>query len=151
MKKILLVTIIALMASSFTYAGGLNWYSWNEGYELAKKENKPMLLFLYLSWCDQSKRMEKVTLMNEEVVALINQGYVPVKIDFDVIIKGKDTYNKDGKELTGMELLKSLVPPGPVGAPASIIFTVGSETKVLEMGLKDPEEMKKFLTDNMKK
>lgn len=150
MKTIFVLVLTVLMSYSIGNSQEIKWYSWNEGYELAKKENKPMLVFVYASWCDQCKRMDTKTFKNEEVVALVQKGYVPVKVETDNAMKGNDVFKKDGKELTGKDLLKMLV-SGPLGVPLNIIFTTGSETKVKIEGLQDPAEMKELLTANSKK
>jgi uncharacterized protein YyaL (SSP411 family) len=151
MKTIYVLVLTVLMSYSIGNGQEIKWNSWNEGYQLAKKENKPILLFVYAKWCDQCKRMETKTFKNEEVVSLVDKGYIPIKLDIDVAMKGNDIYKKDGIDLKGMELLKTLVPPGPLGIPLNIIFTSGSETKVMISGLKDFEEMIELLTANTKK
>lgn len=151
MKKSFVLSLIALVFSSFTSVEKVNWYSWDKGYELAKKEKKPILMFVQATWCDMCKRMDTKTFTNEEVVAIINKNYIPIKLDIDVVMKGKDVFKKDGKEISGKELLLSFVPPGPLGIPLNIIIVTDSEKNEMISGLKDPIEMKEILLTNCNK
>jgi len=151
MKSTFVLALTVLMTYSIGNSQEIKWYSWSEGYEIAKKENKPMLVFVYAKWCDKCKRMDTKTFKNEEVVSLIDKGYVPIKLDIDVATKGNDIYKKDGKDLTGKELLKTLVPPGPLGIPLNILVSADYQTKEMIEGLKDSEEMKEILTTYSKK
>lgn len=50
------------------------------GREVAKEENKPVLLFFYTPFCDYSQKMMKETFSNEEVLKL-SQEFICIKID----------------------------------------------------------------------
>ena len=151
MKSIIVLVFTVLMTYSIGNCQDVKWNSWNEGYELAKKENKPMLVFVHATWCDKCKRMDTKTFKNEEVMSLIDKGYIPIKLDIDIAMKGNDTYKKDGKDITGKELLQTMVPPGPLGIPLNIILSTDYQSKEMIEGLKDSEEMKEILTAYSKK
>jgi uncharacterized protein YyaL (SSP411 family) len=52
-----------------------------EGLEIARREHKPMLLFVNVSWCDKCQRMDKKVFTNKEVNPLITENFIAVKMD----------------------------------------------------------------------
>jgi len=150
MKRILLLSLIALIICSFTKADKLKWYSWDEGYKLAKKENKPVLVFLQASWCNTCKRMNDKTFADKEVISLVQENFIPVKLDIDTAMKWKGFYYIDEKDYTGMELLIKLFSGLQLGVPTTLIWTPGSDKKEKIAGLQTPEELKEILLANIK-
>jgi len=60
----------------------VDWYPWGEeAFEKAKKENKPIFLSVGYSTCHWCHVMERECFEDEEVAALLNQGFVSVKVD----------------------------------------------------------------------
>src|SRR6266702_2207092 len=60
----------------------VDWYPWGaEAFERAKKENKPIFLSIGYSTCHWCHVMERESFENEEVAKLINQWFVPIKVD----------------------------------------------------------------------
>jgi len=60
----------------------VNWYGWNnETLELAKKENKIILVSIGYSACHWCHVMEHESFENEEVAAIMNQHFINVKVD----------------------------------------------------------------------
>lgn len=57
--------------------------SYDRGLEIAKNENKPLLLYFWASWCPWCKKMDSEVLSNSAVVKTISQNFVPLKIDID--------------------------------------------------------------------
>lgn len=151
MKRILLLSLIALVVSSFSSDGMLKWYSWDEGYKLAKKENKPVLIFLQASWCNTCKRMNDKTFTDKEVVSLLQKNYIPVKLDIDTAMKGKGFYYIDEKDYTGMELMLKFFPGPQLGVPTTLIWNPVTDKKETKAGLQTPEELKEMLLANIKK
>jgi len=60
----------------------VNWYPWgDEAFSLAKEKNKPVLLsigYLTCHWCNV---MEEESFSDPVVAALINETFVPIKVD----------------------------------------------------------------------
>lgn len=73
--------------SAFIYKNndevGINFHqgSWEEALALAKKENKPIFLDLYASWCSPCKKMKAKTFSNEKVGTYFNKSFINVMID----------------------------------------------------------------------
>ena len=60
----------------------VNWYAWNsETLELAKKENKLILISIGYSSCHWCHVMEHESFENEEVAAVMNANYINIKVD----------------------------------------------------------------------
>jgi uncharacterized protein len=60
----------------------VNWYPWgNEALELAKKENKPILVSIGYAACHWCHVMEHESFENEATAALMNAHFINIKID----------------------------------------------------------------------
>ena len=60
----------------------VNWYAWNdEALELAKKENKLILISVGYSSCHWCHVMEHESFENEEVAAIMNANFINIKVD----------------------------------------------------------------------
>jgi uncharacterized protein YyaL (SSP411 family) len=62
----------------------VQWNEWgDEAFEKAGRENKPILLDIGAVWCHWCHVMDRESYENEEIARLINEHYVPVKVDRD--------------------------------------------------------------------
>ena len=136
MKKLIIFGLIALTTTSFSFAEELKWYSWEEGIERAKKEKKPLLVFIYAPWCHVCKKMSDKTFKAIDVVTTANQDFIPVK--FDIEKEGIYTYN--GKEYSGMELISKLSDNQFRGIPSTLFYFPGKDESYLEVGYKKADE-----------
>ena len=60
----------------------VHWLPWSkEAFEKAKKEHKPIFLSIGYSTCHWCHVMEKESFENEEIAKLINDYYIPIKVD----------------------------------------------------------------------
>ena len=60
----------------------VNWYAWNEeALNMAKKENKPILVSIGYSACHWCHVMEKESFEDEETAKIMNENFVNIKID----------------------------------------------------------------------
>lgn len=60
----------------------VDWYAWEEeAFTKAQKENKPVFLSIGYSTCHWCHVMEKESFENEEIAQLLNQNFVPIKVD----------------------------------------------------------------------
>jgi uncharacterized protein YyaL (SSP411 family) len=144
MKRIIFITLTTLVICSFTNVEELKWNSWNDGYELAKNENKPMLVFVHATWCHICKRLDDKTFNNEEVAAQIIKDFIPVKLD----IEAKENYIFEGKEITGKELLEQISKKTVMGIPTTLFYTPDGRKGTPVGGLMDTDEMKALLSEN---
>jgi uncharacterized protein YyaL (SSP411 family) len=63
-------------------ANPVDWYPWGEeAFEKAARENKPIFLSVGYSTCHWCHVMEHESFENEDVARLLNEHFVPVKVD----------------------------------------------------------------------
>ena len=62
----------------------IEWYPWSEeAFERARKEDRPVFLSSGAIWCHWCHVMAKECFYNEEIIALLNENFVNVKLDRD--------------------------------------------------------------------
>src|SRR5579862_279735 len=62
----------------------VRWNEWgNAAFEKAKNEDKPILLDIGAVWCHWCHVMDRESYENQEIARLINESYIPVKVDRD--------------------------------------------------------------------
>ena len=60
----------------------VDWYPWSErAFDKARAEDKPIFLSVGYSTCHWCHVMERESFENDEIAALLNQGFVSVKVD----------------------------------------------------------------------
>jgi uncharacterized protein len=60
----------------------VDWYPWgDEAFEKARREDKPIFLSVGYSTCHWCHVMEHESFENEEIAALVNRWFVPIKVD----------------------------------------------------------------------
>ena len=60
----------------------VDWYAWGpEAFEKARSEDKPIFLSIGYSTCHWCHVMERESFENEELAAVLNRYFVPVKVD----------------------------------------------------------------------
>jgi thioredoxin-related protein len=92
--------VLAQKAKSTTpKSAAVTWVSYDLGLENAKKENKPIMVDFYTSWCGWCKKMDKETFAHKDVSKLLSQDYVAVKLNAEsskkLKIGGQDLTERD--------------------------------------------------------
>lgn len=60
----------------------VNWHAWNDQtLKKAKMQNKPLLISIGYSTCHWCHVMEKESFTDDEVAAIMNEHFIPVKVD----------------------------------------------------------------------
>ena len=60
----------------------VDWYPWGEeAFEKAKREDKPVFLSIGYSTCHWCHVMEKESFEDDEVAKILNENFVPIKVD----------------------------------------------------------------------
>ncbi len=60
----------------------VDWYAWGpEAFEKSRRENKPIFLSIGYSTCHWCHVMERESFESEAIAAILNQFFVPVKVD----------------------------------------------------------------------
>ncbi|MSO56933.1 MAG: thioredoxin domain-containing protein [Acidobacteria bacterium] len=75
----------------------IQWRDWSpRAFEQAEAGKKPVLLSLVTAWSDGCAAMDQTTYANQDVVSLINTGFVPVRVDADRRPDVNERYNLGG-------------------------------------------------------
>ncbi len=62
----------------------IDWYPWSEeAFKKAEKENKPVFLSTGAVWCHWCHVMAKECFQDEEIVRLLNEHFISIKLDRD--------------------------------------------------------------------
>jgi uncharacterized protein YyaL (SSP411 family) len=62
----------------------IDWYEWGEAaFAKAQKEDKPMLLDIGAVWCHWCHVIDRESYENPAIAQIINENFVPVKVDRD--------------------------------------------------------------------
>ncbi|HWJ40920.1 MAG TPA: thioredoxin domain-containing protein, partial [Candidatus Limnocylindrales bacterium] len=60
----------------------VDWYAWGpDALERAKSENKPIMLSIGYSACHWCHVMERESFENDAIARLINENFIPIKVD----------------------------------------------------------------------
>ncbi len=63
-------------------ANPVNWYPWgDEAFQEAKEQDKPVFLSIGYATCHWCHVMEKESFEDQEVANLINENFIPIKVD----------------------------------------------------------------------
>ncbi len=121
-RQLVFITLFAFLAAGFVLADGetknnktespkkeeiknnkITWIPYDEGLAKAKEEDKHIFIDFTTSWCGWCKKMEKETFSRQEVIELVNENFVPVKVDGD----SKNLLDIEGFKITEKSLTKT--------------------------------------------
>ena len=75
----------------------IRWEEWGEAaFARAKSENRPILLVIGATWCHWCHVMDDTTWSHPRVAELVNERFVPIRIDTDLRPEVNDRYNQGG-------------------------------------------------------
>jgi uncharacterized protein YyaL (SSP411 family) len=99
----------------------VNWMAYDEGVALAKKANKHMFVDFTASWCGWCKKMEKETFNQPEVIAMLNDNFIPIKVwgdsESQLDIDGYKISEKDFANSRGVQGYPTFVFESPARQP----------------------------------
>jgi thioredoxin-related protein len=116
----------------------INWVRYDEGLELAKKENKKLLVEFTAKWCGFCKRMRTTTFRDPDIVALLDDYYVTSSIDGE----SRDTINIEGWITSERNLAKEY---RIRGYPTYWFLTPGGEKIAPVRGYRSKDELYNIL------
>jgi len=88
----------------------IRWRPWGpDAFQQAAREGKPILLAISAVWCHWCHVMDETSYSDEQVISLINERYVPVRVDNDQRPDVNARYNMGGWPSTAF-----LTPDGEV-------------------------------------
>ena len=76
---------------------GIAWRGWGkEAFEEAKEKDRPILLRLSAVWCHWCHVMDNTSDKDPRAIALLNERYVPIRVDIDKMPDVRERYNFGG-------------------------------------------------------
>ena len=132
-------------------AGLVQWRAWGpEALEEARTKDRLILLSLSAVWCHWCHVMDETTYSNEEIIAFINEHFIPVRVDADMRPDIDSLYNQGGWPSTAIltpqgEVISggTYIPPEEMLARlkrASALYS--SDRKMIASRLEDMKAMK---------
>jgi uncharacterized protein YyaL (SSP411 family) len=95
------------------------WLPWAaEAFARAARERKPVLLSITAAWCRACHEMDRTTYANAEVAALVDDRFVPVRVDADRRPDINERYNLGGWPTTAFLTPRGDVITGGTFVPA---------------------------------
>ena len=61
----------------------IEWLTYEEGLKAAEESGKHIVIDFSTAWCGYCKKMDRETFTNSKVIDLINNDFIPVRIDGD--------------------------------------------------------------------
>ncbi len=75
----------------------ISWREWDpEAFAAARAEGKPVLLTLGATWCHWCHVMDQTSYSDARVIALVNSGFIPIRVDVDQRPDISMRYNQGG-------------------------------------------------------
>ena len=103
MRRIILLTLLIIPIFSFsqgkTNNKEINWISLEKAQEYSSKYNQKILIYFYKHNCEYCEKMQKETLSDRNIINLINNNFLAVKIDS----RTKDTISYNEKKYTNQQ------------------------------------------------
>jgi thiol:disulfide interchange protein DsbD len=131
--------IQALTRAGSSDAKTIKWYhTEKEATEAAGQSGKPILVDAWAEWCEACKKMDATTFVDPDVVAEIDQNWIPLKFDLTEINDENDAIQQR-YELPGLPTLTLLPPSGDLGKKQAITGYTGAPSLL--------EQLKKFSAD----
>ncbi|MFQ6007944.1 MAG: thioredoxin family protein [Candidatus Zixiibacteriota bacterium] len=118
----------------------IHWLSYDVGLEKAKANQKHIFIDFTAKWCGWCKKMDRETFSKPEIIQMINDNFIPVKVDGD----SKRELNIDGYKITERNLTRYEF--GVRGYPSFwFLKPDGSKLGVIR-GYRTPDYMMEALT-----
>lgn len=75
----------------------IHWRSWGiEAFEEVLHTDKPIFLLISSSWCQWCHIMDETTLSEPGIITIINNDYIPIRVDSDLRPDVNQRYNQNG-------------------------------------------------------
>jgi uncharacterized protein len=98
-------------------SNGVAWQPWSgAAFARARAEHKPVLLSIAASWCDSCREMDRTSYADPTIATLINERFVPIRVDADERPDISERYNLGGWPTTAF-----LTPEGQILAGGTFV------------------------------
>ena len=65
-------------------AAKVKWHTYKGGTDLARRQNKNMVIYFHADWCTYCGQMERETFGDAAVIEMLNNRAIAIKVDVDV-------------------------------------------------------------------
>lgn len=97
MKKLLIITLFALLGMNAMAQETINWMSIEEAEARCAEEPRMIFIDVYTDWCGWCKRMDKSTFANPVIAKYMNEHFYTVKLNAET----SDTITFKGQQFWG--------------------------------------------------
>ena len=122
-----------------TVPEALAWLDFDDGLALAEREEKPVLVDFYTSWCVWCKRMDERTFSDPDVKAYLAEHFVTVRMNAEA--RGV-THRFEGRSYTPVELTRRF---GVRGFPSLAYLSKKGEIVTVVPGFQTPGQLMPML------
>src|SRR6266702_4486105 len=78
-------------------ATSIHWQPWGQtAFQEAVQLDKPIFLLITSFWCQWCHIMDETTLSEPSIIAVVNQDYIPIRVDSDLRPDVNQRYNQNG-------------------------------------------------------
>ncbi|GAC1618413.1 MAG: hypothetical protein NVS4B11_08480 [Ktedonobacteraceae bacterium] len=75
----------------------IHWRTWGEdAFQEAVQQDKPIFLVITSSWCQWCHIMDETTLSEASIITIVNNDYIPIRVDSDMRPDINARYNQNG-------------------------------------------------------
>ncbi len=122
----ILVVFAFLLITGQAFSADLTWHQFNQGLELAEKQDKPVMVDFYTSWCHWCKVMDEKTFGDKKIAKELSEKFITVRLNAEsrhesVTYKGRTYNNAQFTQAFGVTGFPSLAFLEPDGNPITII------------------------------
>ncbi|RMD58235.1 thioredoxin domain-containing protein [Candidatus Woesearchaeota archaeon] len=79
----------------------MKWFEWKKSvFDIAKREKKPILLFISASWCHWCHTMDRLVYSDDKITEFIASNFIPIRVDATLRPDLNDRYNSGGYPTT---------------------------------------------------
>lgn len=115
----------------------IDWLEWSsEAFQKAQKENKLILMDISAVWCHWCHVMDKTTYSNPQVIRIVNERFIPIKVDSDRRPDIQERYLLGGWPTTAFLLPSGLMMSGSTFMPPEAMVNKLMEVDALYRNLK---------------
>ena len=85
MKQFAVCICLLLAGASVAYGegGAIRWMDYAQGTTMARSQDKKAIVYFHTAWCPSCKKMEAETFPRPEVIRMISEGFVAIRVDAD--------------------------------------------------------------------
>lgn len=151
MKKIILITALALAMPFLAKAQKIEWMDFEEAVELNKTEPKFIFIDCYTEWCGWCKKMDQTTFKDADVIEYMNEHFHAVKFDAErmdtIVFQGYTFVNKtpQGASRKNPHELAQALLQGKMSYPSYVVMNKESQLLTVIPGYLQAKEFIKIL------